>query len=141
MERQMLTSRHAVRFPGTFAGLEVAGSTLRQLLDERQLAGAPRYNVELAFEEIGANIVRHGSPTSDVEVAIVFTPDETVLQFEDDGVPFDPREHTEPTLPQSLDDALVGGLGIMLVRKVSTRVHYERTPQQRNQLTVAISAR
>ena len=134
-------SRHVVQFAATFAGLAGAAVALRQLLDACHLAGTPRSATLLAFEEIGTNIVRHGSTTSDVEVAIVFTPDEIVMQFEDDGVPFDPREHPEPALPQSLDDALIGGLGILLVRRFSARVHYERTPTHRNQLTVTIPAR
>jgi serine/threonine-protein kinase RsbW len=134
-----MARRHVLHFPGTFAGFEQAASALQPLLEVEGLHGSPRFNVELAFEEIGTNIVRHGSPTGDVHVAIVFDADEVVLTFEDDGVPFDPSGHAEPRKPSSLDDAPIGGLGVMLVRKFSTRMNYERTAEHRNRLTLAIA--
>jgi len=121
--------------------LEHAARTLREWLDARNLTGDPRYNVELAFEEIAANIVRHGSPSGDVEVDIHLGDDEIVMTFEDDGVAFDPREQPAPVTPTSIDEAKVGGLGIVLLRTISTRMDYARTPQGRNVLTIAIPAR
>jgi serine/threonine-protein kinase RsbW len=123
------------------ADLEHAAVALRELLDARHVDGDPRYNVELAFEEVAANIVRHGSPEGDVEVAIDLGDDEIVMTFEDDGVAFDPREQPAPATPTSIDDAQVGGLGIVLLRTISTRMDYARTPQGRNVLTIAIPAR
>jgi hypothetical protein len=49
------------------------------------------------------------------------------------------RVQPDPVLAGHLDDATVGGLGLMLVRKFG-RIDYERTPQKRNRLTVTISA-
>jgi anti-sigma regulatory factor (Ser/Thr protein kinase) len=137
----MPTNQHLLRFPSTSAGFEAAARDLRALLDTRPLGVEPRYHVELAFEEIATNIVRHGSSTEDIEVTIDFGEDEVVLTFEDNGVPFDPRELPEPVPPPSIDDAQSGGLGLVLVRKISKRLSYERTPQCRNNLTVAIPTR
>jgi serine/threonine-protein kinase RsbW len=136
----MLAAEQVLRFPPTLAGHADAAVSLRQLLDARQLADGVRYNVELAFEEITANIVRHGSPTGEVKVRVEFTEDEIVLTFEDDGVPFDPREQPTPHSATSLEDAPIGGLGLVLVRKISTRMDYERTADERNHLTLAIAA-
>jgi anti-sigma regulatory factor (Ser/Thr protein kinase) len=137
----MPASRHVLRFSGTFAGFEEAANALQRLLEGTQLRASTRFNVELAFEEIGSNIVRHGSPTGDVQVAIAFDDDEVVLTFEDDGAPFDPGSHPAPLKPSSLDDAPIGGLGVMLVKRFSTRMEYERTAHDRNRLTLAIAAR
>ncbi len=133
--------QHVLRFPGTSAGFEAAASELRGLLDTQRLDAEPRHHVELAFEEIATNIIRHASSSEDIEVTIAFREDEIVLTFEDNGVPFDPRERPDPASPASLDEAGFGGLGLMIVRKISTRLSYARTPQRRNNLTVAISAR
>ena len=137
----MPTSQSVLCFPGTLAGFEEAAAALRGLLDARQLYGAPRYNVELAFEEIATNIIRHGSPIADVELTIFFDHDEIVLTFEDDGVPFDPRRPPDPEMRTSIDEPSVGGFGLVLVRKISTRIAYERTSQCRNHLRLAIPAR
>ena len=104
-----LKSHDVLRFPGTCAGFEEAAGALRSLLDARMVGGTPRYHVELVFEELVTNIIRHGSPTGDVEVSIVFGQNEIVLTFEDDGVPFDPRERPAAALPASIDEAQVGG--------------------------------
>jgi serine/threonine-protein kinase RsbW len=136
----MLVSEHVLRFSATVAGHADAAASLRQLLDARQLEDGPRYNVELAFEEITANIIRHGSPTGEVNVQLEFTEDEIILSFEDDGVPFDPREQPTPPAATSLEKAPIGGLGLVLVRKISTRMDYQRTAEERNHLTLAIAA-
>ena len=136
----MAASRHVLRVPATLAGLHDAADSLRRLLETRQLPVPASYNVELVFEEIVANIVRYGQPTTDIDVVISFDDAETILIFEDDGVPFNPREHTARPAPTSLDEVQVGGLGIPLVKKISSRMDYERT-EDRNRLLVAIPAR
>src|SRR5258705_8153907 len=104
----MTRRQHLLRFPPTLAGLEETTDTLRKLLDAREVADAARYNVELVFEEVAANIVRHGSPTGEIEAAVRFDDNEIVLTFEDDGVPFDPRTRPDPVPPSSIDEAPVG---------------------------------
>ena len=134
-------SLQVLRFPGTLAGFAEGTRALHRLLDERRIAGQTRHDIELAFEEIGANIVRHGAPANDVEVAAIFSEDEVVLTFDDDGIPFNPLELPAPEIPESLDEARIGGLGVMLVKKLARRIEYERTPQQRNRLTIAVPTR
>ena len=133
--------QHVLRFGATLAGLEQGAGALRSVLDTQQVTADPRFKVELAFEEVVANIVKHGHPTDDVEVAIRFDDDEIVLTFEDDGVPFDPLARPDPILPSSIDEAEVGGLGLVLLKRMMTRIAYERTPRDRNLLTVALPAR
>ena len=136
----MVESRHVLRVPATLTGLHDATGSLLDLLEAQHLPDAARYNVELAFEEIVANIVRHGRPTADIDVTILFGDADTILTFEDDGIPFNPCEQTVPPPPASLDEAKVGGLGIPLIKAISTRMEYERTPENRNRLLVAIPA-
>ena len=136
----MSTPQQVLRFPPTLAGLDTAAAWLRALIG-REVNDDARYNLELVFEEVAANIVRHGHPTGDIETAVRFDADEIVLTFEDDGVAFDPGEGPARALPSSLDEARVGGLGLVLLRKIVTRMTYERTAQKRNILSLAIPAR
>ena len=62
-----------------------------------------------------------------------------VLTFDDDGPPFDPLERPLPAAAKSLEEAQLGGLRLLLVRKASPRLHYERTVDRKNRLTVAIA--
>lgn len=134
-----MNTDHALRFPGTTAGFRDAVAALRLILDARELHPRLRHDVELVFDEIVTNIVNHGRPTGDVDVRIRFG-DDTTLVFEDDGVAFDPRTQPAPPTATRREDLRIGGLGIVIVRELSSRLDYERTPEARNRLTVAIPA-
>jgi anti-sigma regulatory factor (Ser/Thr protein kinase) len=64
--------------------------------------------------------------------------DQLELHFEDDGVPFDPRQPV-PARPAPSPGSDHGGRGLALVRSVADRLDYERTSTQHNHLTVTIA--
>lgn len=131
-----------VRFPGTLGAFEQAFTRLRRTLDALPLEAAARYNVELVFEELVANIVRHaarGGPAAEVRVRLELGPESISLIFEDDGVAFDPRQHPDLPPPKSLDDAGSRGFGLLLVRRAASSLDYRRTPEGRNRFTVTVS--
>jgi serine/threonine-protein kinase RsbW len=143
MERAAVAPRLTLNFPGTLAGFDEAFGRLRTALDREALDPGARYNVELVFEEIVANIVRHGMPAggaADVRVTLDVRDGSVVLAFDDDGVPFDPRGRADPVPAKSLEQAKVGGLGLMMVRRAASAIDYRRTPQQRNELIVTVPA-
>ena len=130
-----------LRFEGTLRGFEDAFTQLRAELDRRALEPAARYKVELVFEEIVANIVRHGMPDGgapDVRFSFGIADRCAVLVFDDDGVPFDPRGRADPAPARSLEEARIGGLGLMMVRKASQSMDYVRTDAGRNVLTIVV---
>jgi anti-sigma regulatory factor (Ser/Thr protein kinase) len=123
----------------TLSGFEEAARTLRDQLGARAIHEDTSYKIELAFEEVVTNILRHGHPTADISVTIAFDGRAAVLTFEDDGVPFDPRGKGEFKPPPSLDETPVGGLGLHLLRTIAQRVDYEHTPERHNRLTLVIA--
>jgi len=131
----------ALRFPGTLAGFERGFAELRAGLERIRLEPATRYNVELVFEEIVANIVRYGAQghVTDIQFALDASDASLTLIFDDDGPAFDPRTRSDPKPAKSLAEASIGGRGIMLVRRVSTTIDYTRTPAQRNRLVVTLA--
>jgi anti-sigma regulatory factor (Ser/Thr protein kinase) len=137
------TQRHVLRFAATRASFEQASADARRALDACGVQGRARYNAELVFEEVVSNVIRHGhAPEIELSLSLICEPaaDAIVMTFEDAGPPFDPLAQPLPTLPKTLEEAPLGGLGLLLVRKASCRLHYERTPAQTNRLTVTISA-
>ena len=99
------------------------------------------FNVELILEETLMNVIWHAH-TDQVEHLIKFAvqvdADDVVMRFEDDGVPFDPLQAAPPVAPMSIDDAVPGGLGLMLVRKCARAVTYQRVDGN-NCLTVRVA--
>ena len=137
----MASREVAVRFPATMSGLANGGESLRAFLDGVELDSTRRYKVELTFDEIAGNIVRHGQPVNSVELMIAIDDDEAVMRFDDDGVAFDPRTHEDRRQPVPIEHAQIGGLGLVLVRNCASRIEYERTAEQHNRLTLAIPLR
>lgn len=139
----MLPGEHVLRVPGDMAGFERGAAALRSALDACQVQGRARYWVEVVFEEIVTNIVRHGytdDRSHEIDVRLRCDPGAIVLVVEDDGQPFDPRLQPDPARPASIDAAAVGALGIPLVRTAATELHYERTAEGKNRLTVTLPA-
>jgi anti-sigma regulatory factor (Ser/Thr protein kinase) len=114
-------TEHALRFPATTAGFRDAVAALRLILDARPLHPRLRHDIGLVFDEVVTNIVNHGRPAGDVDVLIRFG-EETTLVFEDDGVAFDPRAHAAPPVATRREDLRIGGLGIVIVRELSSRL-------------------
>ena len=108
---------------------------LRRQLDAFHLGRRTRFGVELVFEEVVSNVLRHGGrPDRVTHVSVKVAPEEAAvrLTFLDDGPPFDPRGWPEPPPAQ------VGGRGLMLIRSVSSGMEYLRTPEGQNRLTVSV---
>jgi anti-sigma regulatory factor (Ser/Thr protein kinase) len=99
------------------------------------------FNIELILEESLMNVIWHAfsdQAEHRIDLLVQVDPQQIVLRFEDDGIAFDPLQASEPVLPTSLDDAVPGGLGLMLVRKFAKSVAYERSGG-RNSLTIAVA--
>jgi anti-sigma regulatory factor (Ser/Thr protein kinase) len=111
-------------------GLEIARQQTRQFLhnnavDEHTLAA-----VELVLEEAVTNVLRYGydSPEQprNVDIDLQVDPAEIHVVIIDDGKPFDPTEEGAILLPETLDEAQVGGLGLLMIRNTTSRMAYER---------------
>ncbi len=118
-----------------------AATWLRSLpheLSEDRLGDA-----ELCVDELVTNVVRYAwadeSP-HEVSVRIERTASELEITVEDDGRPFDPISAPLPPMPHSLEEAVPGGRGLMLVRSIAPRLSYERH-DGRNRVTVAFPLR
>lgn len=102
------------------------------------MATHARANAELVFEEVISNVIRHAG-AHQIEVSLARQAEAIVLTFEDDGEPFDPLQRPTPVPPTSIEEAPLGGLGLLLLRKASTQLRYERIAGHTNRLTVTIA--
>ena len=135
-----MSSRVEIRFPGTRAAFAQAFARLQEALDAAGVAGAPRFQAELVFEELVANIVNHGAVDGrPLTVGVTFETraDSIVLTFDDDGVPFDPRNRPAPA-PATLGETRIGGFGLQLVRHAVQSLDYLRTAAGHNRVTVTL---
>lgn len=89
------------------------------------------------------NILRYGAPPGrelSIEARIHRDGDSVVMTIEDDGMAFDPCSSTAAAAPRTLAEERDGGFGLMIVRHAASAMHYERSADQRNRLTVILQA-
>lgn len=135
------SNRFELRLTATRRAFAQAFDELRRGLDAMQLVLGQRLAVELVFEEVVANVLRHGTrPDRETRISLaVALEDRAVrLTFLDDGAGFDPRGRPDPAPPRDLETAEVGGRGLMLIRSVCSGIEYLRTPEGQNRLTVFV---
>ena len=94
--------------------------------------------INICLDELFTNIVSYGFK-DDLEHIVKFTlnaDDEfLIINIEDDGIPFNPLEKIDPDFPANVESANIGGLGILIIRKLIDNIAYERT-QGKNKLTM-----
>lgn len=124
-------------------GLELARLKCRQFLQAQQIEQATLDVFELVLEECVTNTLQYGYAETGlrwIELAVSLGERHLELRIEDDAAAFDPLAHPEPALPSTLDDARVGGLGLLMVKRSAEALTYSRQGG-RNRLVARIARR
>jgi serine/threonine-protein kinase RsbW len=96
---------------------------------EHRLPAEAANAVHIAVDEAVSNAIVHGYPggaRGEIAVRLGLRPDGVVIEVEDDGAPFDPRQVPPPDLTLPLDQRPIGGLGIHLIRSLMDEMSYVR---------------
>jgi anti-sigma regulatory factor (Ser/Thr protein kinase) len=88
------------------------------------------FQIQLVLEEAASNAALHGfdaDRAGEISLEVAANPVQVIAVLRDQGRPFDPlTDVPASSLPQSLEEAAIGGLGIRLMRKFATAVRYRR---------------
>lgn len=94
--------------------------------------------INICLDELFTNIVSYGFK-DDLDHLIKFTLNADnnymIINIEDDGMPFNPLEKIDPDFPANVESAKIGGLGILIIRKLIDNISYERK-RGKNKLTM-----
>ena len=94
--------------------------------------------INICLDELFTNIVSYGFE-DDLEHVIKFTArvedNLLTIEIEDDGTPFNPLKKIDPDFPANVESAKIGGLGILIIRKLIDSIGYERK-HGKNRLTM-----
>ncbi len=105
-------------------------------LDERTI-----YISNLVLEEVLTNVIKYAyddEGSHEISVELTLDPRDVQIVFEDDGCEFNPLSVPTPALNGPITDCEPGGLGIHLVRKLSSSMDYSRTGGV-NRLTIRLA--
>lgn len=128
----MGVSVYELHLPARLDAEPTAQELLAQALGAASVPVRVRKELSLMLEELLVNVARYAYPTDTedpfVDVRIRIDKDEGIAEvtLTDAGIPFDPFDGPVPERPTSVEDAKIGGLGIVLVRKLSDSCDYRR---------------
>jgi serine phosphatase RsbU (regulator of sigma subunit)/anti-sigma regulatory factor (Ser/Thr protein kinase) len=121
---------------------EVMGNGERGTVNGEQGIGNGKQlpQLHIILDEICSNIVKHSGATEfSVEIGQLENQDGVKIVFYDNGTPYDPLAHTDPDTSLGAAERPIGGLGILMVKKMSSSISYSRTGD-RNVLTVELAS-
>ena len=102
------------------------------LQDSARMVDVPQeflYALDVCANEAVTNIISYAYDDNlrhDITLELSRTANGACLVIRDDGNPFNPLEAPPHQGPASLEDAMIGGLGIHLIRRMMTRCDYRR---------------
>jgi len=103
------------------------------------LADEERARLQIILDELFTNVVKYGyedaAVEGHIEVALSLEADRLIIEFVDDGRPFDPLTSPPPDLDLPAETRPVGGVGIAIVRALVHEWEYRRDGN-RNRLTL-----
>ena len=92
------------------------------------------YQINLALEEILANIANYAYPSKKGKIYISYEINEDLNELKvvikDNGEPFNPLEKEDPNFNLPVEKRKIGGLGIYIVKNMVDDVKYQRHNNQ-----------
>jgi anti-sigma regulatory factor (Ser/Thr protein kinase) len=135
-----LPSRACSRdFPGTIEAASDAESWVARQASGLGLDKETEFAIRLCVEELFLNAVQHGHANR-ASISVRAEPHGVILEFADDGAPFDPTLAPAKRISEPSPDFDIGGYGAGLMRKFSRRMSYRRF-EGMNRLVLEFDAR
>ena len=97
-------------------------------MEDREYPTKVIRQISVAIDELMSNIIKYGYPEhkGPISVSMYELTGTNMLkvQFTDRAIPFDPTAMPDPDITASADERQIGGLGIMMVRKIMDGFDY-----------------
>lgn len=103
-------------------------------LEEASCPPKPTNHVLIAMEELVVNVCSYAYPNAEpndprplrVHLTWRSDPNTVVIEIGGDGVPFNPLEREDSVAPGSIEEAKIGGLGLLMTKKLMDDIEYVR---------------
>ena len=121
------TGRRSLAMRADTAELDTLLALIRSVMGNTACPEKIRGQIELAAEEVFVNIAKYsGAAELDFSCGIEKDGERRVISlgFSDRGAPFNPLEKSDPDVTLPLEERDVGGLGILIVKRIMDTIDY-----------------
>ena len=99
----------------------------REFAEERGFPEDLKHKMSVIIDDLLNNVISYAFPEGgehEIEVRAEQVSNRLTVTITDDGIPFNPLLSDTPDFSLTLEDREVGGLGILLVRKMADDISY-----------------
>ena len=108
-------------------GIAQLTDDLMSFLQREKVDRRATHHVALVVEEVMTNLGTHGNcRDKPARITVTIEPKQIKGEIIDTGPEFDPRQAPAPNLEASAEERGIGGLGLHLVRELSSALEYSR---------------
>jgi serine/threonine-protein kinase RsbW len=125
-------------FPGTIEAAYEAETWVARQASDMGLGEEAEFAIGLCLEELFLNAVQHGH-ANHASISVCAEPHGVIVEFADDGEPFDPTLAPAKRINGPTHDFDIGGYGTGLMQKFSRRMSYRRS-EGKNRLVLEFDA-
>ena len=112
-------------FPSTQDGVASASAFLDEVVEKDDALALLSAKMHIILDEIASNIVKHSGATN-FTFEVDCGRDSVKMTFADNGAEYDPITHADPDVSLPAEERPIGGLGILMVKKMASRMSYRR---------------
>ena len=116
----------SITIPADIAAIPGVSAALETAMNVYAFTDQDILDTQLSVEEAITNTIVHGYHGSPGEIAVTCTASHGIVEvrIEDSAPPFDPLSLPDPDISANLDDRMIGGLGIHLIRRLMDDILY-----------------
>lgn len=116
-------------FPAEPEQLEPVQRFVEEQIERYDCSARVRFQLDVAVEEIFINIAKYAyrpgqAGQAAVRCCVGGDPLQVTIQFQDQGVPFNPLAKEDADITLTAQERQIGGLGILMVKKSMDAVRY-----------------
>jgi len=122
-----------LRITSELDGIDEVNERFNAFAGAHAVPDAARRTFNIAFDDLLNNVVSYaykGSRDQVIDVRIELGPDHLEASVSDDGPMFDPFALDAPDIGLDVEERIIGGLGVHLVRTMMDEVHYHRVNER-----------
>ena len=117
--------------PAQVTELNRVNEFLHSELDRRLCPQRTQNQLDIAVEELFVNVCHYAYPERDngkvyIQRTYSAEPKAITVDIIDDGIPYNPLEKPDAVTPANIEDVPIGGLGILMAKKCTDEMRYER---------------
>jgi len=125
---QNLCQKMNFKSPATNENYKPFYTWLHQCCQDWNLDETLTNKADMCAEELYANICFYAYPNQDggmIEVMLNKTNNQFIMEFQDEGIPYNPFEKSDPDINLPPEERQLGGLGIFMVKEMTDEIAYK----------------